>query len=359
MITGIQQVGIGVSNISEAWKWYREYFGMDIPIKDRPGTAELMLKYTDNKPHDFHNIAALNIQGGGGFDILQYMSRKPERAKFQIKLGDLGIFAIKLKTNTLKSSFLKFRLNEKDLINYNIQKSPNNKDHFFVTDPYNNYFQVVENEEVFHETDALTGGVLGAIISVSDIEKSIEFYEKVLGYNKVIYSKEGVFRDFSSLPGGENKFKRVLLTHSKKRKGAFSNLLGASEIELIQVLDRKPNKIYENRFIGDIGFFDISFAVQNMEAIKEHCKKLKYSFTIDSLPKVYENPEIILEMPDITEHFSYIEDPDENLIRFIETYKLEISENLGWSMNIKKRKSDKPISKWKLKTLVWNRFKEE
>ena len=359
MITDIQQIGIGVPNIGEAWKWYRENFGMDIPIVDTPITPEIIQKYTDNKAHDFHNVVALNMQGGGGFDIWQYMSRKPEIAKFQVKLGDLGIFAVKIKSNTLKSSYLKFRLNQKDLVSYNTQKSPDNKEHFFAKDPYNSYFQVIENDSVFRETRDFTGGSYGVIIGVSDIEKSLEFYKKVLGYDKVIYEREGVFRDFSSLPGGENKFKRVLLTHSKKKEGALSNIFGDSQIELIQVLDREPNKIYENRLWGDIGFFDISFAVRNMSELKMHCEEHKIQFTIDSLPEIHKNPEIHLTMPELVEHFAFIEDPDGNLIRFIETYKLAISENLNWNIDIKKRNSDKPISKWKLRVLAWNRFEEE
>ncbi len=31
-ICGIQQVGIGVKNAQEAWRWYRDVFGMDINV---------------------------------------------------------------------------------------------------------------------------------------------------------------------------------------------------------------------------------------------------------------------------------------------------------------------------------------
>ena len=30
IISGIQQIGIGIPNVHEAWKWYRQNFGMDI-----------------------------------------------------------------------------------------------------------------------------------------------------------------------------------------------------------------------------------------------------------------------------------------------------------------------------------------
>ena len=41
-IVGIQQVGVGVVNAKEAWKWYRKVFGMDINVFEDTATAKLM-----------------------------------------------------------------------------------------------------------------------------------------------------------------------------------------------------------------------------------------------------------------------------------------------------------------------------
>ena len=49
------------------------------------------------------------------------------------------------------------------------------------------------------------------------------------------------------MDGGENVFARVLLRHSELNTGAFAPLLGVSEIELVQVFERTPNKIFGNR----------------------------------------------------------------------------------------------------------------
>ena len=35
IISGIQQVGIGVPNVHEAWKWYKEHFGVDIRVFEK------------------------------------------------------------------------------------------------------------------------------------------------------------------------------------------------------------------------------------------------------------------------------------------------------------------------------------
>ncbi len=42
-INGIQQLGVGVEDVHEAWKWYREHFSMDILMFDEEAVAELML----------------------------------------------------------------------------------------------------------------------------------------------------------------------------------------------------------------------------------------------------------------------------------------------------------------------------
>ena len=42
-ISGIQQIGVGVSNVKEAFRWYRHHFGMDVPIFEEAATAGLML----------------------------------------------------------------------------------------------------------------------------------------------------------------------------------------------------------------------------------------------------------------------------------------------------------------------------
>jgi len=356
-ISGIQQIGVGISNVNEAFKWYRQNLGFDIPVVDAPGTAELMLKYTGNKPQNRHAIIAVNIQGGGGLEIWQYMDRTPKAAEFQVQTGDLGIYITKIKSSNVIAAFNFFKSRGEKLIG-ELQKDFQGNPHFFVEDPFGNIFQIVREEHIFKRTQSYTGGVFGAIVGVSDIEKSIEFYKNVLGYDKIIYSEEGIFPDFSALPRGDSKFSRVLLTHSNPRQGAFSHLLGSSQIELIKIHDIEPKKIYENRFWGDLGFIQICYDVTNMGAIKNHCEANGRLFTVDSNPEIYEKGGEIFGMGDAAGHFTYIEDPDGTLIEFVETHKIPILKKIGWYLNLKKRNQQKPLPNWMLRTLAWGRIKD-
>jgi len=267
-IVGIQQIGIGVPNVHEGFKWYRQNFGMDIPIFEEAAEANLMLPYTGGKPHKRHAILAINMKGGGGFEIWQYTSRTPQPSTFQIELGDLGMLCTRMKSENIKASY-EFLKSKKSNLLTEIVKDPNGSEHFFLNDPFGNLFQIVEGNDWFGNGKQLTGGPSGCMIGVSDIEKSKKFYSEILGYDKIVYDKEGIFDDLKNISGGKNKFRRVLLTHSKPRVGSFSKLLGSSSMELIQVYNKTPRKIFENRFWGDLGFIHLCFDVTGMDALKK------------------------------------------------------------------------------------------
>ncbi len=356
IISGIQQLGLGVCDVQEAWKWYREHLGFDIPIVDAPGTAEKMLRYTGGEPQNRHAIIAINIEGGGGFELWQYLTRKPQYPDFEIQAGDLGVFAAKIKSRQIDKAFENLKSKKVKLLS-NLETDPKGNRHFFAEDPYGNILQIVEEASVFHKSKAFSGGIFGAIIGVTDIDRSIRFYSDILGYDKIEYREQGVFKDFTGLKRGDKKFDRVLLTHSEPRKGAFSKLLGNSVIELIKVYDAEPEKIYKNRFWGDPGFIQICFDVRNMGAVKKHCEAFGHPFTVDSNPEIYENGGEIFGMGEASGHFVYIEDPDGTLIEMVETHKIPILKKLGLELNLMKRDPEKSLPNWMLKSLVMNRVK--
>ena len=348
IISGIQQVGIGVANLNDAWKWYRKQFGTDIRIFEDETEAKLMLPYTGGQPRSRHAALALNMQGGGGFEIWQYKGRLPEGPKKPILLGDYGIFAVKIKSKNVEASH---RLYSSEGLNISsLAKDPLRNDYFFITDPYGNYFQVVNGNSWFADENKLTGAAYGALIGVSDIEKSAGFYKEILGYDEIVYDATSAFTDLTNVPGGNNTYRRMLLKHSKSREGAFSRILGDSQIELFQVTDRKANSIFNDRLWGDLGFIHLCYDINGMAQLREKCLSLGHPFTVDSSNS--------FDMGEAAGHFSYIEDPDGTLIEFVETHKVPILKKLGWYLNLRKRNPQKSLPGWMLKALAFNRVKD-
>jgi catechol 2,3-dioxygenase-like lactoylglutathione lyase family enzyme len=348
-IAGIQQIGIGIPHVHEAWTWYRKNLAMDIPIFEEAAEANLMLPYTAGIPQQRHAILAINMQGGGGFEIWQYTSRVPQPAKFEIRVGDLGILFPKIKCRDVKAFQQKMLQNGVTLIS-EVVADPSGNLVLGIKDPYGNIFQIVEFDNWFSNTSALTGGVCGATIGVSDINRSLKLYKDILGYDEVVYDEIGHFPDLTGLPGGDDKFRRILLKHSERRVGAFSQLLGETQIELIETLSRTPNKIYKDRLWGDLGFIHLCFDINGMADLKAECEASGFNFTVDSSQS--------FDMGEAAGHFTYIEDPDGTLIEFVETHKIPILKKLGWYLNLRNRNPEKPLPKWILKALGLNRKKD-
>lgn len=348
VISGIQQMGIGVSNVHEAWRWYRKYFGMDIKVFEEAAEAGLMLPYTGGEPRSRHAALALNLQSGGGFEIWQYTSRTPEAAKFEIRLGDLGLYICKIKCKDIDATYSWYQNAGLDLRS-DVAQDPAGRPHFYVADPYGNIFELVEGYGWFKDEKKLTGGVFGAVVGTSDIDRVLPLYQDVLQFDEMIANQEGTFNDWKGLPGSDENYRRVLLK-ATQRKGAFSTLLGPGELELVQAKDYEGQRIFKDRFWGDLGFIHLCFDINGMAELKAKCEAAGYPFTVDSAES--------FDMGEAAGHFTYIEDPDGTLIEFVETHKVPIMKKVGWYLNLKKRPADKPLPNWLLKAFALNRVKD-
>ena len=334
MISGIQQVGVGTENFRKSWDWYIQMFGMDIRILEDDTVAERMLPYTGGKAQRRHACIAVNLQGGGGFEIWQYAERRPQPCPFEISAGDLGIFAAKVKCLDVKA--FRAELAAKWGQISPVEQLPDGTPCFWVKDPWGNLFQLVERKDVFINQGRLNGGIAGAVVGVSDMDRSVAFYREVLGYDRVLSDTKGRFSDF--VKAGGEQYRRVLLGRSKPFEGAFSPLMGESTIELVQALEHTPRKIYEGRYWGDPGFIQICFDVTGMDALKAFCAAKGCPFTVDSCPDGQR-----FDMGDASGRFTYIEDPDGTLIEFVETEKVPVVKSLGWYIDMKKRDPRRPL----------------
>jgi catechol 2,3-dioxygenase-like lactoylglutathione lyase family enzyme len=351
LICGIQQIGIGVTNLAEAWEWYREHFGMDIRMFEDASYAKYMLPYTGNQPQKRHAVLAINMQGGGGFEVWQYMERIPVAPSFIPELGDLGINICKMKSFDLvatHSTMQRNGLNSTPLV-----KDPMGEFTFYVTDPYNNIFQFVSDSKKFYDEKMNSGGVHGVVIGTSNIDKALSVYADILGFDEIIYDVTGTFDDLKYVHGGLKNFRRMLLGHKEEREGPFSRLFGRGNIELVQALNYKPKKIYDGRFWGDPGFIQICFDIQGFTGLEDFCQSKGHPFKVNSMKKLNHS----FDMGEAAGHFAYIEDPDGTLIELVETTKIPVVKKLGWYLDLTKRKKGKRLPEWMLKTLRFNRVK--
>lgn len=346
----LQHIGTGVPDTEQAWKWYRKFFGLDIPMFDSVADAPLMQIYTNNYSVSKRATMVLNMQGGCAMEIVELKNVKCKKPETEIMLGDYGIFITKIKVKNVQAAYKYFTENSADVLS-EINKSPENGDTFLVKDLNGLLFQIVQDNNWFSLNGHISGGIAGCVVGVSDIEKSKMFYCDLLGFDKIVYDKTGVSEEWAAVPGGHSKIRRVLLSQSKGPLGAFSEIAGPTQIELVQALDRVPKKIFQNRIWGDSGFIHLCFDVKGMELLGKECTEKGFPFTCDS--------KNVLNMGNHTEvHCTYIEDPDGTLVEFTEVYKIPILKKIGWFLDVAKRNPQKPLPSWILKGMRFSRVKD-
>lgn len=347
LISGIQQVGIGVASNPHAKAYYSSLFGMSALVFDEKAEAPLMTDYTGGVVQSRYASLTLNMKGGGGFEVWQYTSRTPQPAATPVKFGDLGTFSVKMKTPDIQKAHAHFSKLMPAAVTA-IAKAPDETAHFWLTDQYGNIFNIVEEHtDWFSFKKGVTGGVAGAVICVSSIQKSLDFYKNAIGLS-LVYQTEDSLEDIPFHQPDGKKYKRVLLKKEAATEGAFSEMLGGIQIELIE-FPGAARKIFANRFWGDLGFIHLCFDVLNMPQLKEKIEAAGYPFVIDSKDS--------FAMEGAAGRFCYVEDPDGTLIELVETHKVPILKKYNWFLDLTKRKKNKPLPKWMVRMLGLSKVK--
>lgn len=347
-ITGIQQIGIGVSNAVEAAQFYKDLFGMNVLVFDDCSEAKLMTRYTGGTVYNRRALLTLNLQGGGGFEVWQFLNRTPQHPIQRARFGDLGINAAIIKCVDINEAHKHLSNRPAIKVSAISVLKELNEASFWVTDHANHRFLVKEYGERFNGLKCATGGVLGAVIGVSDIENSLPFYQEILGLNHVLDDRIELVEDADE-PQEKLKLRRVLLEKQADGRGAFGKLLGSVQVELVQRLDGTGTPIYEDRFWGDPGFIHLCFDVLNMDGLKAHSEVSGYHFTVDSQNS--------FAMEKAAGRFCYVEDPDGTLIELVETHRVPILKSLNLYLNLKKRGLQKPLPDWMVKMLGFSKLK--
>lgn len=346
MINGIQQVGVGTTDVQKSFKWYRQNFGFNVAAFDEAAEAPLMTDYTGGKVHARHALFAVNLNGGGGMEIWSFTSRR-SGDQHPFSLNRQGLLVTKIKCQNAKNCHPQINAKHTNPI----EKDPTGKSAFSLIDPWGNPYIASESDHWFNQKDNEFGGIEGIVIGVKDMDKAIEFYGKVLGIDKVIFDETKVFDDLKHLKDGGETYRRVRIEPSNRHTGAFSEVFGHYHIELLEVKStEKGGHNMDGRYWGDQGFIHLCFDVNQMDQIKKRAEELKHPFTVDSGDS--------FSMGEAAGRFAYVEDPDGTLIELVEADKITVSKKFGWKLTLSPAQKKKPLPRFLFWFMGLNKVKD-
>lgn len=319
LLYGIQQVGIGVTNVLEAEKWYHTRLKAAIKVLEDHNPATHMAPYMGGKARQKSAVILLNPNGGGGFELWQHTEHTPAIRSQEMKPGDLGVNYITLHTGNLS----KF---QSHLSKWQTRFSIVQEGEILIQDPFGNSIHIRQNDEL--STKILVTGIKECCIGVSDLKKSIVFYQN-FGYQE-------------SVTNESKEIKSSILFSKQRSLGRFGKFFGDSQITLVQRKDQLGAKIYANRYWGDPGFIHLCFDVYNLTSWVQHFSSIS-PFTILSS----EN----FKMGEAQGYWGYLEDPDETLIEMVEAHHIPIIKKLGFIIHLQKKSPHKSVPKWLIQAM--------
>jgi catechol 2,3-dioxygenase-like lactoylglutathione lyase family enzyme len=151
-------------------------------------------------------------------------------------------------------------------------------------------------------------GIDHITICVSNMDKALNFYQKILGFKKMILDYSGLLTGMDKIVGKSNVKARIILLKSEN-----IGPLGQGMIKLVQFLPPfKAKPINVEHVWSDIGISEVALNIINMEKVLAKIKDNNIEIVLPPQHDTFDNKEVI---------YAYIRDPDGSLVELVEWVK--------------------------------------
>ena len=318
MINALQHVGQGVRNVDTTYEFYKRNFGYKVKLNDIT-VASKELEAVLGSVETMRMMMAANVKGGGIIELIEHKS-KPITSLPEVDLyGHCGILEIGyevLKIEKVVSDFqsrgieMLTPIQEIDLGGGRRWRTA------FLKDPDGLPLQLTEDLQpgVTAPPNPEVHGVSHVSIGVSDLERSVSFYQSVLEFDRLVCEFKGIVPEADPAGGDFPRRKMALLERSANAAGPLAGLLPRGAVKLIEVPAGRGRHLYEGRLWGDVGCMEFCLDVSDLLATVAVMKEKDVDIYL---------PPIEMSMGTGSKGFlAYIRDPDGTTVEFVEVQSI-------------------------------------
>ena len=292
-INGVHHIAIGVKDLEVMTRFYRDILGFQNTIAEIEESEKEVMREPVRAASVIFSGALLGKEDGGIIiELIKMTTPAPRPIRKKTLYGDIGLAKVVIRVPDVNLYYL----NNKDKIPFCSEpktvKIPKLGDYHFVycQDPEGNLieFAALPDTEQIDKHSSLSW--VG--ISVSDLERSLRFYQNMLGLDLLLRP----FQEFSGLvddvAGYSGTRVRSCLLGRKGKAG------GTCMVELFEMLELRGRSIPFGRRWGDYGYLQTCFSHEDVSAAADHFAE--------------ENVELLCELKKMEDggEFIYLQDPD-------------------------------------------------
>jgi catechol 2,3-dioxygenase-like lactoylglutathione lyase family enzyme len=319
MINALQHIGQGVWDTDKTYRFYKRFFDFKIKLSDLT-TSDQDMAPIIGSVESLRALMAMNAKGGGILELIEYKSCPIMPYPNDGGYGNYGILEVGYGVSNIDSVVADLSSQGVEFLTpvYDIRLSENRIWRCaYLQDPDGLRLQLVE-ERGSDPSDSQRPeirGILHVGIGVSDLARSMTFYESVLNFDKLVYEFEGHIPEMDLLTNGPISLKLAILERSQPAKWPV-DFLPKGAIKLFEVPGYPGKHIYDGRRWGDIGCMEFCLDVTDIETITEDIRTKGVDTFLDPTE---------IDMGSGTKGiFAYFRDPDGTIIELVEV------KTVGW-----------------------------
>lgn len=299
----VHHVAIGVRSLKTMKSFYRNILEFNrVFLEFNVSEHEIMHELLRRSNVVFSGILFNQEEEGILVELIRMTDPVPRAIRNDFRYGDIGVSKITVAVSDLDRLYRDLEGKISFCSKPKLAKIPGWGDYYFVyfRDPEGNLIEFVS--ETNGQFQNRFGGVRSVGVSVTDLQRSISFYQKHLGLNRVVINSHESYSGLVDEVSGGNR--------TQVRSCVLANSKGSGMIELFEVISPRGRSIPFGTNFGDFGYLQVCFYCNDIEEVAAYCEKEGIEFL--SRPQLMDDG-----MPEHAGSFLYAKDPDGIPIEFL------------------------------------------
>jgi len=299
-IAGVHHVAIGVKNLEIMKSFYENMVGFNAGHQEPPAAPhEIMSGIARGVTLVFAASMLSQDEDGIIVEFIHMATPVPRAIRQDFRYGDIGVNKITIAVSDVNDLYGEL----KDKVNF--CSSPRSVEipdwgaynFIYCKDPEGNLIELLSGARL--PVKNKFGGVRWVGISVTDLERSVSFYQKYAGFDTMFMKPHEKFSGLVDEVSRSNQ--------TKVRSCILASSKGGGMVELFEVLEPRGRSIPSYTLWGDFGYLQTALMCKNVPEIAAHFEKEDFEFLLK-----------LQHMPgEEGASFTYVQDPDGIPLEFL------------------------------------------
>jgi catechol 2,3-dioxygenase-like lactoylglutathione lyase family enzyme len=272
-IAGVHHIAIGVNNLKSMKSFYKDILEFKGGQQEPPAGAQAIMSEITRGVIPVFAVSLLAQEAGGIIiEFVNMNTPKPRAIRPDFRYGDIGANKVTIAVSDVQKVYGELKNKVKFCSSPKSAKIPGWGVYNFVysKDPEGNLIEFASGRKL--PVKNKFGGVVSIGISVTNLKRSLAFYQKNTGFDTLFIKPH---ESYSGLVDEVSGWKAT-----KVRSCVLSSKKGIGMVELFEVLEPRGRSIPAYTLWGDFGYHQTTLMCKNVPEITNRFEKEGLEFVI-------------------------------------------------------------------------------